>query len=304
LRPVGITNFGGALNTYTVEYFNTGYGNYTIDPVTLATYPAYAVSRSLYWRVTSNNVNPYDAAFGYTDVSAGIIVPNVISMANFDNTDWSNRISIPNPANTPVNGIVAVPAITVYGPFTYGAITAGALPIKLSSFAAQKTGNTTQISWTTEQELNSKEFAVERSTDGGRTWTTVGVIPSAGNSSGKRNYTFVDKNPSKGVNLYRLKSVDTDGKYTNSDTKAVLFSNAAVVLITPNPASSFVNVYMSKNNNSISQIIVSNANGKLIERINTAEQSYKINVGSYSKGIYVIKVIGNENTSTQKVVIQ
>jgi hypothetical protein len=83
-----------------------------------------------------------------------------------------------------------------------------------------------------------------------------------------------------------------------------LFGQADAVLVTPNPASSFVNVYMSKNTNSVSQIVVTDINGKLVERISTADQLYQINVSRYAKGMYVIKVIGTENTSTQKVIIQ
>jgi hypothetical protein len=302
--PVGISNFGGATQTYVVEYFNAGYGNYTIDPATLATYPAYEVSRSLHWIVNSNNPAPYDAVFGYTDASARILAPNLIRIANFDNTDWSDRGGFPNPANTTLGGTVAVPALTVFGPFTFAATTAGIIPVRLSVFAAQKAGAVTRVSWTTEQEINSKEFAVERSTDGGRTWTTVAVVPAAGNSSLKRQYSVVDNTPAKGVNLYRLRSVDVDNRFTNSDIKAVLFGQLDAVLVTPNPASSFVNVYMSKNNNSLSHIIVSDANGKLVEKISTADQTHQINVSRYAKGIYVIKVIGTENTSTQKVIIQ
>ena len=302
--PVGISNFGGGLNTYTVHYFNTGFGTYTIDPATLATYPTYEVSKSLYWKVTSANVNPYDAVFGYTDAAASIFVPNQIRIANFDNTDWADKAGLPNPANTTTGGTVAVTGITEFGPFTFSAITQGVIPVKLSSFAAQKIGNTTKLTWTTEQELNSKEFAVERSVNGGRTWTTVSAVPAAGNSSSKIYYSFIDNSPAKTVNLYRLKLVDRDYKFTNSNTKAVLFSNTDAVLITPNPASSYVNILMSKNNNSITQIIIADVNGKVIERINTADQSYQVNISRYAKGIYTIKVMGEENTSIQKVIVQ
>ena len=302
--PVGISNFGGVLNTYTVHYFNTGFGTYTIDPVTLGTYPAYEVSKSLYWRVTSININPYDAVFGYTDATANIKAPNLIRMANFDNTDWADRGGVPNPANTINGGTIFVTGITVFGPFTFSALTAGVVPVKLSSFAVQKSGNATRVTWSTEQELNSKEFLVERSTDGGRTWTTISVVPAAGNSGIKINYSITDNSPAKGVNLYRLRAVDADDKFTLSNTRTVLFSNADVVLITPNPASSYINILMGKNNNSLTQIVVADVNGKIVERINTPDQTYQINVSRYAKGIYIIKVMDAENTSIQKVIVQ
>lgn len=229
-----------------------------------------------------------------------------------DHVELSNEMQVYYLANTAsvlsdVTSLVSNYASTTtdhYPVFTRYAFDLLILPVKISAFTAQKTGNATKLTWTTEQEINSKEFAVERSTDGGRTWTIISVVPAAGNSSLKRQYNIVDNAPAKGINLYRLRSVDVDGKYSNSETRAVLFSNSDVVLITPNPASNFLNVYMSKNNNSISQIIVSDVNGKLMERINTPEQSYQVDLSRYSKGMYVIKVIGAENTTTQKVIIQ
>lgn len=180
---------------------------------------------------------------------------------------------------------------------------AAVLPIKLNSFAVQKSGSNTRISWVTSQEANSREFVIERSKNG-FSWSSVGAIAATGNSNAVRNYSFVDNNPEKGINFYRLKMLDADNKFTTSETKSVLFSNSDVVLITPNPASSFVNIYMSKNNTSLSQIIVTDANGKVVNNVRTADQTYLLQTGNYTKGLYVIKVIGAESTSTQKVIIQ
>ena len=184
-----------------------------------------------------------------------------------------------------------------------GASCFGLLPVQLSSFAVQKTGNNASIFWTTEQEINSKEFVIERATNGG-TFTSIASVRAAGNSAGKLSYSFTDIAPIKGVQLYRLRLIDFDGKFSNSATKSVLFGNADVVLVTPNPATTFVNIYMGKNNNSLSQIIVTSANGKTIEKINTADQTYQLQTSNYAKGLYFIRVISEGNSSTQKVIIQ
>jgi hypothetical protein len=202
----------------------------------------------------------------------------------------------------PTGGTTAIQITSTDAPIDGGTCFA-ILPVKLSSFAVQKSGNTSKISWTTTQELNSREFVIERSSNSS-TWTTIATVAAAGNSQTKLTYQFTDNTPAKGINFYRLKLVDADSRFTNSEIKSVLFSNADVVLITPNPASSFVNIYMSKNNNSLSQIIVTDANGKLVQKINTTEQTYQLPTGNYAKGLYVIKVISAESTSTQKVIIQ
>jgi Secretion system C-terminal sorting domain len=202
----------------------------------------------------------------------------------------------------PTGGTTAIQITSTDAPIDGGTCFA-ILPVKLSSFAVQKSGNTSKISWTTTQELNSREFVIERSANGS-SWTTAGTVAAAGNSNSKLTYIFTDNAPAKGINFYRLKLVDADNRFTHSDIKSVLFSNADVVLITPNPASSFVNIYMSKNNNSLTQIIVTNANGKVVQKINTTEQTYQLPTGNYAKGLYVIKVISAETNSTQKVIIQ
>lgn len=63
-------------------------------------------------------------------------------------------------------------------------------------------------------------------------------------------------------------------------------------------------MYIAKNNFALSQITVSDANGKVIEKINTADQTKQINTSPYAKGIYFIKIITGDNVNTQKIIIQ
>jgi hypothetical protein len=256
-----------------------------------------------------------NALYDSTDGSWNAIIPNdlangvrLIQQFNVNGTivgcnadadgTWGSTVTV-----NPSTGITSMLQINAAdAPLSTGSCF-GILPIKLNSFAVQKSGNTSRLTWSTSQEINSKEFAIERSTNNA-TWTTIATIPAAGNSTTKLSYNFTDITPAKGINFYRLKLVDVNNKFSNSDIRSVLFSNADVVLITPNPASSFVNIYMSKNNNSLTQIIVTDANGKLVQKINTAEQTYQLKTSAYAKGLYVIKVIGTDNTSTQKIIIQ
>lgn len=177
------------------------------------------------------------------------------------------------------------------------------VPVQLKSFAVQKAGNSTRLSWTTAQEINSREFVIERSTNS-RTWNSIATVAAAGNSVMERTYYYVDNDPAKGINFYRIRLVDADNQFSNTDTKSVLFSNIDVVLITPNPASSFVNIYMSKNDNSLAQVFITDANGRLVETIRTNEQVYQYNTSRLNKGVYIFKVMNNGNSSSQKVIIQ
>lgn len=211
----------------------------------------------------------------------------------------------PSGANTvnPITGTTAIqitePDATLTGGSCFGIV----LPVRISSFAVQKQGTSSKISWTTEQEINSKEFVVERSTDQ-RVWTVVATVAAAGSSASRTSYSATDFAPAKGINFYRLRMVDVDNRFENSATKSVLFSTSDVVLITPNPATTSAIIYMGKNNNSLSQIFVTDMNGKLVERINTADQTHTLQTARYSKGLYMIRVVTEGNTSTHKLVVQ
>lgn len=177
------------------------------------------------------------------------------------------------------------------------------LPVRMSSFAVQKQGSNAKISWTTEQETNTREFVIERSTDQ-RNWSVVATVAAAGNSNNRNNYSTTDFATTKGINFYRIRTVDNDNSFKNSDTRSVLFGGADVVLITPNPATSFATIYMGKTDNSVSEIIVTDMNGKQVERVRTADQTHTLTTAKYSKGLYMIRVINGSAISTHKLVIQ
>ena len=86
-------------------------------------------------------------------------------------------------------------------------------PVELTSFTAHKNANTVLLDWSTSQEMNNHYFQVERSADGNANWTVINTVNGAGNSQVVRNYQAIDANPLSGVNFYRLKQVDYDGKY-------------------------------------------------------------------------------------------
>ncbi|RYE17904.1 MAG: T9SS type A sorting domain-containing protein, partial [Sphingobacteriales bacterium] len=271
-----------------------------------------ATARPVSMTLVENNASTsaMDPLYDETDGSWNTIIPNDLStgiqlIQQFNvngslagcRTDADGTWGTTNTVNPGNGSATALQINSADAPLTALVDCESILPVRISSFAVQKQGNSTRLFWTTAQEINTKEFVVERSTDGGRIWTIVTTIPAAGNSNAPVNYNTTDFSPAKGINFYRLRMVDIDRKYTNSPQRSVLFGNADVVLVTPNPASSFANIYMGKTDNSLSQIIVTDMNGKQIERVRTSEQTYTLTTAKYGKGVYVVKVINETNIS-------
>jgi len=94
------------------------------------------------------------------------------------------------------------------------------LPINMAEFKAVYSSGVSHLSWNTSQENNSSHFEIERSTDGVN-FTRLGKVNAAGNSSNKISYSFNDIHPVTGINYYRLKMVDKDGKFAYSNIVTV-----------------------------------------------------------------------------------
>src|SRR6185369_17032819 len=75
---------------------------------------------------------------------------------------------------------------------------------KLTDLRAVKSVSGVSLLWKTVNESNNFTFTIERSNDGGATYSLLGSLSS--NSTG--TYSFVDKSPTAGINIYRLKQQD------------------------------------------------------------------------------------------------
>ena len=178
-----------------------------------------------------------------------------------------------------------------------------ALPVKLNSFTVQKANSSAQLNWSTDQELNSSYFSVERSSDG-RKWNSILRVNAAGNSTTVNNYRAFDNTPVNGINYYRLKQFDVDGKFEYSIVKSVSFNKVNNITIAPNPAKNFINIYTTKNQNIVLNIQLIDVSGKLLKSIASAANLTKINIEGIAKGIYFIKVTDDKIVTTQRVIIE
>ncbi|MEP6949807.1 MAG: lamin tail domain-containing protein [Ginsengibacter sp.] len=190
-----------------------------------------------------------------------------------------------------------------YPVFTRYAFDPSVLPLKLLSFTAQKSGNKVNLSWSTSQEINTKYFIIERSGDG-KNWPGITTVNAIGSNTNSHDYTTFDEAPQNGVNFYRLKEVDTDNKFVYSEIRAVSFARNYLVVISPNPAKDFINIFLTKNSNSPVTIQLIDINGRIVSSINTNDVSIKMNVQKLSSGTYFVKVIAGNNVNTQKISIQ
>jgi len=116
------------------------------------------------------------------------------------------------------------------------------LPIELTYFNGKVSNGAHYLNWATASERKNAYFEVERSFDGTQ-FTKIGKVISKANqgiSVQKLTYDYADLEPADGINYYRLKQVDLDGKHSYSKVISLSSSKESnsIKNLYPNPTSS------------------------------------------------------------------
>lgn len=280
--------------------------NFFIDPTTNAT----GIKIRLYitqaefdtWKPTVGSVigdvrifQNTDACRSYPVGAMAALVPSVAKAHGGGYVLQANSINITNSASFYLanNGVFI-------------------LPMDLLTFNGSLIGNATLLKWTTENEVNTSHFIVERSLDG-VTFSAIGNKKAAGNSNSKTNYSFPDKDVltlNADVVYYRLKSVDANNvsKYSNVISISILDRNT-IVSISPNPVSNVAQVRITPGMNGTMQWRLIDNAGRTLQSNQIQVQKnrlsiFEINMAAFAQGTYYIQVTGSgadRNIKLQKL---
>jgi hypothetical protein len=171
---------------------------------------------------------------------------------------------------------------------------------QLLNFNAIKANTGALISWTTANEANFTNFAVERSTDGGGTFTILNQFIS----SALGTYSYTDKTPPTATDQYRLKITDLNGSVTYSNVVTLLYNTIATTIpgsisVYPNPASSTLNLAITQTDSNPApyNIQIINITGRVVQTTSTSQPDWQGGISNLVPGTYVIQVIANHNSS-------
>lgn len=102
------------------------------------------------------------------------------------------------------------------------------LPVEWATFEARVVGGEALLEWVTASEVDCQHFDIQRSNNGIK-WTEIGREECRG-TGGNTSYQFTDKSPVAGINYYRLRQTDRNGKQWYSPAKALSFSASGISL--------------------------------------------------------------------------
>lgn len=196
-----------------------------------------------------------------------------------------------------------------------------ALGVHLLSFNAAKEATGAQMSWTVENEQNYTGFSVERSTDGGANFSSVG----SSTSNGAGAYSFTDPTPPPALNEYRLKITDLNGTVTYSNTITLIYGTSINIItnnitIYPNPAGNSIHLLVSQNSSGTAVGLAPSQNGipspltsavagsvsysvkiidirgTVVQNSSASSKSWQNNVGGLAPGTYIVTVVNNSDS--------
>ncbi len=178
------------------------------------------------------------------------------------------------------------------------------VPLTWLSVSAVLQNKKTILNWSVAAEQNNAVFVVERSTDG-VTWTTIFTVDGSATAALQNNYTGIDAAPATGINFYRIKQVDVNGRFTYSATVTVKVSTTkASVVIYPNPAQDAV-YYELQNGGTgvITNLQLFSTDGKLLKQLPVNNARGNFSVLDLPPGIYVLKVKDSAGKNENKKLI-
>lgn len=177
------------------------------------------------------------------------------------------------------------------------------VPVSLLRFSAEKGKLANKLSWSTSQEINSREFIIERSSNG-FDFMPIGNVTARGNSNTTVNYSFLDELLPEGTNYYRLQMVNADNtaRYSNIvSLKNNMFHELAVY---PSPSPGKINIRFVSEKISPVMIGIYDMNGKpvLINNLlaNKGSNMVAANISTLASGNYLVRIVTSTKTMTEK----
>jgi hypothetical protein len=202
------------------------------------------------------------------------------------------------------NGYYAEYSVSGFSEFWINAGGPGNLPSQgpsLLSFTATRSGDIGLLEWSTSGETSTSRYIIEKSHDGASFTPQDSVAALNGDTA--NHYQYFDNALWKGMNYYRLKLLDTDGRYNYSPVRALNMDDAGLrVHIYPNPyRTGELHITSSASLLNIGLVDVS---GKVILQKPVSGNAHTLTPGRLSQGIYFILIDTEEGRKVEKLLVK
>ena len=194
-------------------------------------------------------------------------------------------------------------------PFLTGC--ASVLPVELLDFQATPCNvNSVCLDWTTATEHDHKHFEVLRSEDGYDFYELVRINVGVKGLNGQHKYYYEDSEPFEGINYYRLKQVDLNGRFKLYPVIAVKMKSQHRLQfkISPNPNTGDFTIHSAGLPvGETVQVMIYEVTGKIVHQgafIRESNQSDFFVGTMLEKGLYFCKISSAQAISTLRLIVE
>ncbi len=164
------------------------------------------------------------------------------------------------------------------------------LPVTFFGFVAKENADgSIKLLWNVGEEVNVKNYTVEKSTDGS-SFYAIGTVQAGGKST----YSFNDDQSVKGNVYYRIKNNDLDGQSKYSGIIKISGARNTNLQLYPQPATSQAFLQHEK---APAKAVISilTLDGRVVKQIKAAPNTFQtqLNVSELSAGLYFVKYDDN-----------
>ena len=295
--PIGISAPSLITDEFTAEYIRssaiTAFGNTYVTGLD-------HVSSVDYWTLGRAGTSTVDVTLYWTSLSSSggsaSYINNLPSLVvvHFNGTSWDNFGGIMTATGSVLNGSVTWPAVTAFSPFSLGSINfLNPLPINLNYLNGFKQGNNNLLNWKVTCTNNpSATMSVQRSTDG-RNYNSITTV-FADALRCQQPFDYTDNNAPAGLNYYRLKMVDANGKITYSAPIAILNKETGfdIVGLSPTLVNTKAELNVTAAQKTTMTVVITDIAGKQVQKmvynLIGGSNKFTVNAAGLSAGTYQI----------------
>jgi len=173
------------------------------------------------------------------------------------------------------------------------------LPVSWQSIFGTCVSGNILLKWATAAEINNRRFVTEGSKDG-LNWKALQELEGQGNSNSLNQYSSL---VSSEFSYLRIRQEDFDGNTDYSETIHVDCSEKKPqVIVMPNPSNG---IFVLRNLEKTSGLMLYNALGKkVLQHTINGQSQYILDLGAMDKGIYTLRLIGQDPDQLLKLILQ
>ena len=201
------------------------------------------------------------------------------------------------------NGEAYVVSLTGGAVYRLEAASGGPLPVTLSAFTGSVSGGAVKLDWNTATEINLKQFDIEYSLNAS-SFSPAGTV-AANNAANGAAYTFTHVLNNIGPVFYRLKMTDQDGSFSYSNIIKIIVTDRNSKLISPTVITDgYLRINLA--NTAYSSLELINSNGGRVFNRSIEGQTGRLEIatGTLVPGVYIVRLLGNGEPVSEKVVVQ